>query len=84
VKSEEADSVIGESSLKRQQVDSENLSSLGYDAETQVLEIEFRNGRVYQYEGVPQRLVNELLQAPSKGQFFNSRIKGRYSYHRIS
>ena len=65
-------------------MDSENLSSLGYDAASQVLEIEFRNGRVYQYEGVPQRLVDELLQTPSKGQYFNSQIKGRYSYHRIS
>jgi KTSC domain-containing protein len=75
---------VGELSLKRQQVDSENLASLGYEPANRVLEIEFRNGRVYQYEGVPQRLVDELLQAPSKGQYFNSKIKGRYSYKRIA
>ena len=69
--------------MQRQQVDSENLSSLGYDTASQVLEIEFRNGHVYRYDGVPQDVVDELLQAPSKGQYFNSRIKGRYSYQRV-
>ncbi len=69
--------------MKRQPVDSSNLASVGYDATSQTLEIEFQNGRIYQYFAVPQREYNGLMAADSLGSYFNSNIRDTYRYHRI-
>ena len=61
--------------MDRIPVDSSNLASVGYDQESGTLEIEFHSGRVYRYTGVPRYLYEGLMQAPSKGRFFNSEIK---------
>ena len=37
----------------RQPVTSSNLRTVGYDPITRTLEIEFQDGAVYQYDGVP-------------------------------
>ncbi|MBA7540511.1 hypothetical protein ES705_32810 [subsurface metagenome] len=39
--------------MKRKQVESSNLASVGYDADKKILEIEFNHGGVYQYFNVP-------------------------------
>ncbi len=55
--------------MQRQQVDSSNLKSIGY--EKQVLEIEFQNGDVYQYFDVPKDEYIALMNAESHGKYFN-------------
>ena len=42
--------------MKRQQVESSNLSSIGYDSEDQILEVEFKHGGIYQYFEVPENI----------------------------
>ena len=37
--------------MERQSVSSSNLHSVGYDQESAVLEIKFKEGGVYQYSG---------------------------------
>jgi hypothetical protein len=55
------------------------ILAVGYDSSSRILEIEFRRGpRVYRYFEVPQFLYQGLLAAQSKGQFFMTRIAGRY------
>lgn len=54
------------------------LASVGYDAESEALEIEFRSGRVYRYEQVPASVHDWLLRAPNKGIFVTRQIVGRY------
>lgn len=39
--------------MERREIESEPIRSIGYDARAEILEIEFRTGRVYRYEGVP-------------------------------
>jgi len=56
-------------------VSSSNLRSIGYDADSSILEIEFNSGGVYQYQGVPQIEYDALLNAGSKGSYFNANIK---------
>src|SRR5688572_3679593 len=56
--------------MEREPVDSTNLASVGYDPETQVLEIEFQSGGVYQYYDVPVELYEELMSASSHGSYF--------------
>ena len=69
--------------MDRQSVASSNLRSIGYDTDTQTLEIEFHSGSIYQYDDVPENIHSSLMQAPSKGKYFSRHIKGQYHYQRI-
>ena len=64
-------------------VASTTLESAGHDAQSALLELQFRNGAVYQYFLVPPNVYQDLLGASSKGAFFNRNIRGRYRYRRI-
>jgi len=61
--------------MERVPVQSSNLVSVGYDAETLTLEVEFLRSGIYQYSGVPVEIHEGLLNAGSKGAFFNQAIK---------
>ena len=69
--------------MTRDYVESSSLQSVGYDEECQVLEVEFRNGAVYQYHDCPKLTYEELMNAPSKGQFFNAEIRNSLAYSRV-
>ena len=69
--------------MLKQSVESTNLASAGYDETTQTLEVQFVNGRVYQYYGVPEDIHKQLMRAASKGQFFNAHIRNSYSFSRV-
>lgn len=69
--------------MNRDPVPSSNLASVGYDDATQTLEIEFVNGTVYQYYNVAAPLFEQLMQAPSKGQFLNAYIRNAYPFSRV-
>lgn len=62
----------------RRPVDSSSLASVGFDPESQVLEVEFRHGGVYRYYGVPSTVYQELMIAPSKGRFFVAHLRNSY------
>lgn len=59
------------------------ITSTGYDPMSQVLEIEFATGAVYQYIDVPSDVYLDLLDAASPGRFFHSRIRGFFNGYRI-
>lgn len=61
--------------MERQSVESSNLASIGYDAENEILEVEFKHGGVYQYFDVPENVYEELMDADSHGQYFDRNIK---------
>ena len=67
--------------MHRVPVESSSLDSVGY--EKKVLEVSFRNGGLYQFFDVPEELLVALMQADSKGRFFNQRIRGRYASKRL-
>lgn len=69
--------------MKRTSVQSSNIASIGYDKESQTLEIEFHNSRVYQYFDVPHGQYSALMSAGSLGSFFHNNIKGYYRYARV-
>ena len=64
-------------------VASTTLSTIAYDGIRNLLQLEFRNGAVYQYFGVPVSEYEALLDSPSKGSCFNQAIRGRYPFARI-
>lgn len=63
-------------------VESTTLAGVAYDAATKILYLEFRDSTAYCYFGVPDVVHGELLSAASKGAYFNSAIRGRFSYQR--
>jgi lysyl-tRNA synthetase, class II len=64
-------------------VDSTTLRRVGYDAERQLLQIEFQNLSIYQYFDVPAAVCEELMQAPSKGAYFNRSIRPKFNFARV-
>lgn len=69
--------------MERYNVASSNIRSIGYDGQTQTLEVEFLDGAVYQYYGVPENIYDQIMRAQSKGQFLNAYIRDQYAYSRI-
>lgn len=56
-------------------VNSSDLSAVGYDPNTQQLEILFNSGGVYLYQGVSAGEYQGLMNAGSKGRYFHAFIK---------
>jgi lysyl-tRNA synthetase class 2 len=54
------------------------IEALAHDSATNVLEVEFRTGRVYRYFLVPAAAYASLLRADSIGDTFNREIRNRY------
>lgn len=54
------------------------IENASYDADTQQLDITFRNGTMYTYVGVPPDVHNDLITDASPGQFYHAHIKGQY------
>ncbi len=69
--------------MERTPVSSTNIRAIGYDPNSQILEVEFNSGLVYQYMDVPQGVYEAMMAADSKGTYLNSNIKGRYSYTKL-
>ena len=69
--------------MNRIPVNSSNLVSVGYDPDALTLEVEFKNNSVYQYFDVPEVENQQLMQASSKGTYFNANIRDRYRYTKI-
>jgi hypothetical protein len=69
--------------MMREVVDSRTVVSIGYDALSETLEIEFKSGSVYQYYNVSESLYTQLTLAPSKGQFVNIYIRNAYPFSRV-
>ena len=70
--------------MRRAQVSSSMIASIGYDPRKRILEIKFVHGRIYQYLDVDLSTFKELEGAPSKGTFFNTHIKDEYACVRIA
>lgn len=69
--------------MNRVPVQSSSLKTVGYDATTMTLEIEFNDGNVYQYFDVPAAVHTELMSTASQGKFFSTQIKGAFRYARV-
>jgi hypothetical protein len=69
--------------MERESVNSSNISTIGYDGETAVLEIAFKKGGVYEYYDVPQFEYDGLSSAESKGSYAHANIYKNYRQNKI-
>lgn len=71
--------------MKRQHVQSSALESVGYDPEKKILELEFRdNGDVWQYFRLSAAVYNKFIHAESLGNYFVTKIKGKYREMKVA
>lgn len=73
-----------EGSLIEVDINSSNLKSAKYNTETELLEIKFVNGAIYEYKNVPWAQFTKFRLAESQGKFFNANIAKKYDYKKIS
>lgn len=65
-------------------LDSRLLAAALYYRQRQQLELQFRNGKRYLYFRVPPPIFAALLQADSKGEFFNRNIRNRFACRNLA
>ncbi|MEL1263078.1 KTSC domain-containing protein [Pseudoxanthomonas putridarboris] len=59
-------------------VNSSAISAIGYDQRTMRMSIRFIQGDTYDFCGVPAHIFQDLLNAKSKGTYYNDHIRDRY------
>jgi len=69
--------------MKRVAVASSTIVAIGYDPDTSTLEVEFKNGTVYEYDGVPVEIYEGIMNSNSHGKYLNAHVKERFSFRRI-
>lgn len=70
--------------MDRQPVASSNIASVGYDSNSETLEIEFlTGGTIYQYYNVPDVEYDRLINANSVGKYFSDNIKNTYAFEKM-
>lgn len=67
--------------MKISQVTSSTIKTVRWDQNT--LFIDFKNGTSYQYDGVPEKVYNDLAMAESAGSHFHRAVKGRYPFKQV-
>ena len=66
--------------VEMKSVDSSNVDSVGYDAETKTLHVKFKSGGVYHYHGVEPEAHSALMNAESIGWHLGTHIKGKHKF----
>jgi hypothetical protein len=64
-------------------VKSSMMTRVDYDHDSGDLDIRFVGGKTYRYFDVPEDTYEELLDAESKGEFFNEHIKGKFDFREV-
>lgn len=68
--------------MERTPIESTELRSVGYDETNYRMVIEFQDGRVFEYLGVPRDEYRGLMEADSPGQYFRRNVRGVYPHSR--
>jgi|HubBroStandDraft_6_1064221.scaffolds.fasta_scaffold3839372_1 hypothetical protein len=66
--------------MQSHSVESSTLTAIAYDSNNELLKLQFHDGSIYSYSRVPVELYDALVSAPSKGKYFNSKIRGQFAY----
>ncbi len=70
--------------MKRRSVESRALTSVGYDSEEGILEVEFSSGRIYQYLRVEPSVYEWLMRTSGKAAFLNRKVVGHYQEKEVT
>lgn len=65
-------------------VESSVMTYVEYNEGARELDIVFMSGKRYRYLDVPRKVYTALLEADSKGEFFNDEIRDSYVYAEVN
>lgn len=69
---------------ERKEIRSTIISSVGYNDDEKVIEIEFkRNSKVWRYLDVSSEVWEQFENSRSKGKFFLEKIRSKYKRERV-
>lgn len=69
--------------MTHQPVNSTAIESVGYDPETRVLELRYRNGSLYRAEDVPAHEHERLMTTESFGRHINAHLKKAFTFTKV-
>jgi hypothetical protein len=64
-------------------IESSVMTAIEYDEAAAELDITFTGGKIYRYRNVPVEIYAGLLDADSKGRFFNETIKEAFAFAEV-
>ena len=64
--------------------ESKAIEYIKYNKSKKILEIKYKERGTYQYAPVPEKVIEKMIEAPSKGKFLNKSIKRKYKYRKIA
>jgi len=64
--------------MHRFPIPSTEITQVGYQEDSETLEIQFVKGGVYQFFNVPSTVFDEFMSAPSKEGYYHSKIGERF------
>lgn len=64
-------------------VESSSMTVVRYNRKNLTLEIHLKDGSRYKYTDVPFEVYDSLINAESKGRFFNQHIRNEYNFVRL-
>lgn len=67
-----------------QSVSEINIAYVGYRSADSLLQVEYQNGAIYNYQDVPFSVWQSCMGAQSKGLFIAQSMKGRFRYYRVN
>ncbi|MCT4507265.1 MAG: KTSC domain-containing protein [Tepidibacter sp.] len=62
----------------RNNINSSNIFSLGYDSDKKMLEIEFDSGERYRHSNVPESVYKKMIESEFIGYYINYNIRNNY------
>lgn len=66
----------------RTPIKSSTIKSVGYDAESKTMEVEFGSGR-YRYADVPPEVHTGLVGAESAGKYFAANVRAKFQGQKL-
>jgi KTSC domain len=69
--------------MERKPINTSMFTGVAYDPKTQVLEVEFPSGQVYQYAKVTPEMYKAFTEHEKPSFFFRNAIMGRHEYTKV-
>lgn len=71
------------SNFVRIPVESATIASIAHDSFSEVLEVIFRHGGIYEYANISDEKFKKMLKSKSTGRFFNQKIRAKHRYRKV-
>ncbi len=69
--------------MKRIKIESDCIISIGYNETSRTLEVEYKNGSVYQYFDIGVEVYNRIKNERLHSEYFREEVVPNYEYEKI-